>query len=783
MIATLTLALGIGAVTAVFSIVNGALLRPLPYRDPARLVEIIDQSLHERGNSKLFATYADYREYARHAQTLDGAAAVTWAVKMPTLTGQGPARGVTAIPVSGGFFDLLGVHAALGRGFTSADENGGCAVVLSHAFWTSAFSANRGVVGQAIALDDKACTVLGVMPKEFGFYPRDAQAWTLILPGDPKANDIMAIAIGRMKPGVTVERTQAELSSLFAALHANDKWRDFGPSVDSLQREFTWLAGRSLETTLWVLLAAVSLVLLIACVNVANLLLGRAMGRSREFAVRAALGCGRSRLFRQLLTEALPLAVLGGTLGLWMAFGAVRYFQSVNPVELPVGADISIDPRVLIFAVVVSALAALAAGTAPAWKASRADLNSALKSAGRGSVRGGARLGRAMVALEMALSVILLAGAGLLIESVLRMGSADLGFRPDNLTAARVNLPDKGYRDPAVRWRFYETFERKVSALPGVESAAVTSILPPQNGGTTTLAVFGRQAAAGPAVHDVLTQLVGRDYFRTMGIRVLSGGFSPPTDDSRPPEAMINAAVAAKYFPAGDALGSRIRVGDEHNPWLEVAGIVATERRSTVYNEMRWEPQPAVYRLAQQDPPASAWLAVRTRGGEVGLGAELQREAAAIDPGVALGATATMRHMLGTYLNYPRFRALVFGGFALFALLLAAVGLHGVLAELVAQRTQEIGVRMALGARPADVARLVASQGGVPVLAGLAGGILCALWLGQFLTSLLYGVPPRDIATLAAVSAVLLAVSAVALALPARRAARVDPMEALREVG
>jgi putative ABC transport system permease protein len=779
LVAIVTLGLGIGAVTAVFSIVNGALLRPLPYRDPGSLVEILDQSLQERGNNKLFATYADYREYASHSRTLESVAAITWAVRSPILTGHGPARSPLAVPVSASFFDVLGARAALGRTFAMSDEAGGCAVVLSHAFWADTFHADPHAPGQTIGLDDKACTVLGVMPKGFEFYPKPAKLWTLILPAQTDADKMLAISVGRLKPGATKQQAQAELSSLFAALHGHDTWRDFGPAVDGLQWDLTWLAGRGLRTTLWTLLAAVTLVLLIACVNVANLLLGRSLSRTREFAVRAALGGGRARLFRQLVTEALPLAALGGVLGLWIAYGAIRYFQAVNPVELPVGADISLDWRVLLFAFAISALTALIAGTAPAWKAARADLNIALKSAGRGSTGGSARLGRAMAAVEMALSVLLLAGAGLLMQSVLRMGKADLGFHPDGLTAVRITLPEQHYRDAAARWRFWDSLQRSMSALPGVEAAAVTSILAPASGGMNALEVFGRPAKNGRPSHDVVTQFVGKGYFRVIGARMLAGGFTTRPAASHAPEAIINSAVAAKYFPLGDAIGKQIRLGDDKAPWLTVTGIVETERRGTVYNEMQWVEQPAVYRLAELEPPSTAYMAVRTRG-DVPLAAAFVRQTAAIDPDAAIGETQTMRQILGIYLTYPRFRAFVFGGFAVFALLLAAVGLHGVLSELVSQRTREIGVRMALGAKPRDVARLIARQGGVPALAGLAGGIVATLGLGRYLSSMLYGVAPSDLLTLLAVSLVLLVVAASALALPARRAARVQPMEALR---
>jgi predicted permease len=362
------------------------------------------------------------------------------------------------------------------------------------------------------------------------------------------------------------------------------------------------------------------------------------------------------------------------------------------------------------------------------------------------------------------------------------MGSADLGFRPDGITVARITLPENRYRDAGARWRFYESLERQTAALPGVASAAVTSALPPASGGMDTLEIAGQSFDPKRAPHDVTTEFISRDYFQTMGTPVLRGGFTSPTSGDRAPETLINEAAAAEYFPAGHGIGSRIRVGGEREPWLTVAGVVATERRSTVYNEMQWVAQPAVYRLADQKPPMAASIVARTRG-EVPLGAELRRIAASIDPGAALGRVETMRRSLGTYLSYPRFRALVFGGFALFALLLAAVGLHGVLTELVTQRTQEIGIRMALGAKAVDIARLVARDGAAPVLGGLAMGIACASLVGSALSGMLYGVGARNLATLAGVSGALLAVAALALALPARRAARVDPMEALKEIG
>ena len=732
-VAILTLALGIGATTAVFSIVDGALLRPLPYRTPERLVEILNQGLREKGLNKLFAVYPDYREYKQHSRSFEELAAATWAVKSPILTGHGAAQTVTAIPVTASFFGLLGAAARLGRTFDAADEARGCSVVLSNAYWISAFGADSRVVGQSIALDDQACAVLGVMPASFAFYPAAAQLWMLITPDRPEVDKLLVVLFGRLKPAITPAQAQAELSALHAAAHGGDEWRDFGPAVNFLQEELTWLAGRNLRTTLWILLGAVALVLLIACVNVANLLLGRSLVRGRELAVRAALGGGRLRLFRQLLTEGLLLAVLGGAGGMWMTFGAVRYFRSVNPVELPVGAEVSINGPVLVFTLLVSALTALLFGIAPAWKASR-------------------------------------------------MGSANLGFAATGLVAASVVLPDGPYREADARIRLYQKLQQGVAALPGVEAATLTSSVPPEGTGTNTLQVFGKINPPELLRHDVVQAWIDPDYFRTLGTAISAGrAFDAHDVKDSGAVAIVDEALAREYFPSADPIGRRIQIAGEKSPWLTVIGIAATEKRTTVYQEMQWVAQPTVFRPFTQGLPPGMALVARVGSEDLPLGAAIRGVAASIDSGVAIGEVRTMRQKLGVYLAYPRFRAVVFGGFAAFALLLAVVGLHGVLGQLVSQRTQEIGVRMALGARPADVARMVARQGGMPVLAGLAIGIGAALSLGRYLASMLYEVKPQDPVTLACVSVTLLAAAGVAMALPARRAARTDPMTALRQ--
>jgi putative ABC transport system permease protein len=758
-IAVLTLALGIGANAAIFSIVNAVLLRPLPFRDPSHLVAIWDRSLRENNLAKIFARYSDFEEYQRRAGSFESLSAATWAVGGPTLTGRGPAQHVLAIPSTVSLFDTLGVKAAMGRTFLADDANRGCSVVLSHSFWAGKLGADPHIVGQSLALDREACTVLGVMPQGFAFYPPATNLWRL----SGTRPTIVGI-FGRLKPGVTRQQAQAELESIHRGIHAADEQRDFSPGVYDMQGEFTFLAGRNLRTTLWILLGAVALVLMIACVNVANLLLGRALLRGREFAIRAALGGGRARLFRQLITECLLLAALGGALGILVAAGAIVYFRSVNPVELPVGAEVAINIPVLAFSLLVAAATAVLFGLAPAWRGSRAAMGA------RGVVGGRQRLAKILLVAEMALSVILLAGAGLLMESVLRMGSAPMGFDAGRVYETQLAVP----KDV----RFYDALESKVAAIPGVQSAALASSLPPYDPGSDVLEILGVE---GSNLHDTANKSVTPAYFRTLGVALRRGRtFDAHDQAGGDPVAVINEALAREYFPHTDPLGRRVRIGNDAD-WAAIVGVVATEKQTIVYQEMNWIERPILYRPLAQQPVPQLAIAVRTASDTIPIGAAIRREVAALDPNRAVGDLESMQHTLARFLSYPRFRAVLLGAFAAFALLLAAVGLHGVLGQLVAQRTQEIGVRMALGARPSDVAALIAMQGGVPVVAGLALGLALSISLTRYLSSVLYGVRPRDPLTLAGVSLALLLVAAAAIAMPARRAAQTDPMEALRQ--
>jgi putative ABC transport system permease protein len=798
-VAVLTLALGIGVNSAVFSIINGALLRPLPYPDPQQLIVVWDQGIGQSNLAKIFDTFHDFEAWEKHSRSFEQIAAETWATKSQILSGRGPAREIKTIPVSVGFFSMLGARAERGRTFIFEDMKRGCSVVLADRFWRESLGSEHDIIGKSIALDQRPCTVVGVLAPGFTFYPDGMQVWTLITPEFVVPADKLLVAVfGRLKHGVTREQAQAELTAIHTALHQADGLeRTVTPIVYNLQSEFTWLAGRSLRTTLWVLLGAVGLVLLIACLNVANLLLGRSFAREREMAVRAALGSGRGRVIRQLLTEGLLLASIGGAFGLLVAFGAIRGFRAARPIELPVGADIGLDMKVLAFTMVLSILTALVFGLVPAWKATRVDINEVLKAGGRGAASSGAKqwIAKVLLASEMALSVVLLVGAGLLMQSVLRMGSTPLGFEPARVITTTLSLPSNGYADPKQRLTFYDQLIRRLDALPGVSGAALTSSLPPQGGGFTAIEVQGREpVTAATEILDVQQRQIGPGYFRVLKMPLRSGRDFDAHDrlDSEP-VAIINDALAKLYFPKGDAVGQRIRTFDPRpseprpsgsgrlkNPWVTIVGIAGSEKQAIVYQEMNWIESAFLFRPVAQDPPASLSVALRTSSDQSTIGIEMQRAIASMDGNIPVNAIEPLEHRISQLFTYPRFRAVLFSVFAIFTLLLAAIGLHGVLQQFVAQRTREIGVRIAVGARIGDILRLVVRQGGQPLLAGLVIGLLASAALTRYIASLLYGVGQTDPTTFGAVMLVLMATAAVAIALPARRAARVDPMVALR---
>ncbi len=783
-VVVITLALGIGANTAVFSVIYGVLLRPLPYKNPDRLIDILDSSRREKELAKIFASYSDFEEFSRHSHTLESLAADTWAGRPgAVLSGRGPAKTYLTIPVTAGFFKTLGVAAHHGRTFSSDDLRGGCSVVLSDNFWRVRLGADPHIIAQALSLDNQSCTVLGVMPPSFAVYPPETQIWTLVLPNDPRLRSYFGVfMIARLRPGVSIAQVRAELAALHGALHAHDSTgeRDFTPLVSRLQDQFTWLAGRNLRTTLALLFAAVILVLSIAALNVANILLGQSFARAREFAIRAALGLGAARLIKQLLIESTVLSSAGGALGVLVAFAATRYFVHLQPVELPVGTTISINILALAFAAVVSILTALIFAVAPAWVMSRGDLHAGLRVTVGNIAPARQRLSRILVAAQMALSVVLLAGAGLMMRSVLRFESAPLGFARNKIFVSNGSLPDRYKDQVGLRIAFYNRLHQKLASLPGVTCAAVASTLPPEGLGLGTVEIEGKPVSPEAQLHDVGNAAVSLDYFRLFEIPLRRGRVFAETDQAHSdPVAIVNEAFAREYFPERDPIAQKIRLGEEHE-WVSIVGVVGNQKRPTVYEEMKWITQPAVYRPVAQLPPAYFSIAVRSVVAQPGIPHAMERTVESIDSQAALGDIESMQTRLSPYMKYPRFRAVLLTAFAFLAISLAAVGLYGVLAQFVAQRTVEVGVRKAIGAQSSDIARFIAWKGGVPALAGLFVGFPLSFALSRFLRNFVYDITPTDPATFWGVALIMIAVTAMAIIMPARRASRVDPIAALR---
>ncbi|MBV8864384.1 MAG: ABC transporter permease, partial [Acidobacteriaceae bacterium] len=601
---SLTLAVGIGGNAAVFSIVDAVLLQQLPYKEPSQLVAIWDKHVRDSGVSKMFDSFADFRNLAEHAKAFNSVAAATWAVNWKLLSGYGSTREVFAIPVSESFFSLLGIPPARGRTFLPEDQKGGCSIVLSDRLWRGALGGDPHLVGGNVQLDDQVCAVLGVMPPSFAFYPEAASLWALITPNfSPPADRLPVGIFARLKPGVSLTQAQAEITRLHAALHEHDsKERDLVPIVHILQEEFTFLADAGLRTTVWVLMVAVNLVLLIVCLNVATLMLGQALGRERELAIRAALGGGRRRLARQFLTEGLVFAFFGGTLGIGIAYWAIRSFRIVQPVELPIGAQVEMNGPVVTFLAVVSMTTAILFGLFPSWRASRLAIAESLKSGGRGTLAvRPQKLIQGLITAELALSLVLLTGASLLLGSLLNMNSEPLGFQSDGLVINSVTLPASHYSAAPRRLMFYE---RLVTRLG--DKSALSTALPPYGVASSVLHVEGKSTSPQTERHDVEQRTITPGYFKVLGVQLLQGRFFDLHDQmTSEPVAVINKAAAREYFTGTDPIGRRIRVDDpsEQNPWRTIVGIVGTEKSARNYHQVGWAERATVYKPLAQDPP------------------------------------------------------------------------------------------------------------------------------------------------------------------------------------
>jgi len=780
------LALGIGASTAVFTIVDAVLLRPLPFAEPARLV-LLWQSIPERNAPFVEVSYPYFQEIRSRSRTLAGLAAMPSVNSGFTLGGREPVR-VDGRIVTGNFFDVLGAHAALGRTFVEAEDRVGVprVVVVSHGLWQRQFGGDPRLVGRTLELDGTPMTVIGVMPREFR-YPAGVDLWTPLVPVIPeivdKANVGWATLIGRVAPGATLDAARAEIDGLTA-----DGLRREAPNAPAVKTVLTPLAHEwfgPARLALLVLLGAVLLVLLLACANVSALLLARAAARQREIAVRLALGASRARLVRQLLAEAVLIAVAGGLAGTLMAVWGLHGLLSLVPAEIPRLEDAAIDPRVLTFALVLTAVSALASGLVPALLASRSTLTDVLaegsRSAGPGAQQVRARA--VLVATETAAALVLLAGAGLLTRTFENLRRVELGFDPRNVLTFAVAGPHGKYEQPERRRQLYRAMIEKINAVPRVERSAAVFIRPlwGKAGLDWPIMVEGQSEAEAERNPALNLQIVTHEFFRTMRMPVRLGRTFDDRDTAGvTPVVVVSEALAHRYWPGQDAVGKRIRTPMPSPPyaqtWMTVVGVTAPTR----YRELQAS-RYDVYMSYLQSDEGLGHFVVRTTGDPVASTPAVRAAVRSVDAELILTDVTSMTALVDVALGGARFGMQLLSGFALVALLMAALGIYGVVAFVVSRRTREVGIRMALGARAADVLGLVLRQGMAPVVAGLAAGLVLALSLGRLGSSLLFEVPPHDVGTLAAAAAVLTAAALLACALPARRAARIDPAQALRD--
>jgi len=785
-VAASALALGIGASTAVFSVVDAVLLRPLPFAETERLV-MYWQSIPEASTPFVEVSYPHFRKLRAQSRSFSALAAMPAVNSGFILGGREPVR-VEGRIVTGNFFDVLGARAARGRTFGEDEDRVGAprVVVVSHGLWQRHFGGEPGIVGRMLDVDGTAMTVIGVMPPAFR-YPREADLWTPLVPVIPeiveKANVGWAVLIGRLAPGVPIVQARPEVDAITAA-----GLREEAPSSPQLKVVLTPLAdewfGPS-RRALWVLLGAVLLVLLLACANVSALLLARAATRQREIAVRVALGASRPRLVRQLLVEASLIALAGGLAGTLIATWGLDGLLALVPAEVPRLEDAAIDSRVLAFALGLTAVTALGAGLVPALIASKTSLTEVLAEGARsaGPAARQARARAVLVAAEAAVALVLLAGAGLLTRTFQNLRTLDLGFDPRNVLTLAISGSRGKYDKVEERRHLYRTLVERIDALPGVQASAAVFQRPLWGhvGLDWRFTLEGQSEAEAERNPTLNLQIVTPAFFETMRMPVRRGRTFTDRDTAGvPPVVVISEVLARRCWPGQDAIGKHLKVPMPTAPytptWMTVVGVVAEAR----YRELQTA-RLDFYMSYLQSDEGLQHLVVRTAGDPLALIPAVRAAVRSVDRELILTDVTSMASLVNVALGGARFAMQLLSGFAVVALLMAALGIYGVVAFVVSRRTREVGIRMALGARAADVLRLVLRQGMAPVLAGLAVGLGGALALGRLSSALLFGVPPHDPVTLAAAAAVLTAAALLACALPARRAARIDPAQALRD--
>jgi predicted permease len=784
-IAVVALALGIGANSAIFSVVNAVLLRPLPFKAPDQLVMVWENATHV-GFPKNTPSPPNFLDWQRQNTVFTGMAAMS--ERSFNLTGIGEPERLDGRRVSANLFDLLGVPALLGRTFVPDDDRPGAHVVLlSYSLWQRRFGSDPSIIGRAVTLNGESYTVIGVIPRGVdlpGYGNWHDQLWVPIAFTDEEKTERgthFLDVIARTKPGITLKQAQAEMETIAARLakeYPKSNTR-IGTVVTPLHEE---MVG-DIKPALLILLGAVGFVLLIACANVANLLLARAAVREKEIALRLALGASRSRLTRQFLTESVLLAFLGGGLGLLLAFAGMRALKMFVPATVSQTQTINIDGNVVVFTALIILLTGILFGLAPAMHASHSNLNDSLKEGGRDSAIGknGNRLRGLLVIGEVAVSFILLIGAGLLINSFLHLQNLDPGFRTDHLLTMKVDLSELKYPDGERRSVFFEEVLRRIRSLPGVESAAVAGNLPfTYNGDSATIAVEGIPDPPVDQWPNVIYRAIGPGYFSTMGIPLIRGReFTDQDGADSKKVVVISDKTAQRYWPGQDPIGKRLKPGATNSdiPWREVIGVVKDVRQ----NDFIAQPKMQMYLpYRQMKNLAANALVVRTSLEPTSLATSMRNAIWAVDKDQPVANIDTMEHIVSEAIARQRFSMLLLGIFAVLALVLTAVGIYGVMSYSVAQRTHEIGIRMALGARRADVLQMTVKQGLKLVGAGMIIGLAAAFLLTRVMASLLFGISATDPITFVGISLVLLVVAILASYVPALRATKVDPIIALR---
>jgi putative ABC transport system permease protein len=782
-VAVLALALGIGANTAMFSVAYGILLRPLPYAGADR-VAVVYMNYFPRDFKFGTMCIRDYLMWKESNRAFEDPSLFT-SRRMDIGGKEGVPEQVQGASVTAGFFSTFGVGPLIGRTFAAGEDTPAAAslAVIGESLWRRRFAAGSGVLGQTILVNGAPSTVIGVMPAVFGFPRRETEVWTNLPLNPPtRYGPWFYRGVARLKPGVTLEQAQAETNNIgLLMMQQNSFYKRLTLPVVGLRDA---MLGTTLKPAIWVLAGAVGLVLLIAVVNVANLMLARATVREREMAVRLSLGAGRGRLVRQLLTESVLLSVTGGAAGLALAWGGIELVRVWNPGNLPFIDSVRLDAFALGFMVLVSVLTGVLFGLAPALQSASADLNSTIKEGGRTGATSRAR-GRAratLVVCEIALSLMLLVGAGLLLRSFVNLQAVTGGFStpPQKILTMLISPGSKKYTDPRAGLAFYDEVLRRARNVPGVETAAVTDSLPPdRQGDADTFAIEGQALAPGelnPIVSDVT---VGPDYFQALGVPLVKGRFFTDHDNQdSAPVSIVSEGFARRFFPSQEALGKRIRQSGPAmgNKWMEIVGVVGNLK----YLGLTVDTDPAYYMPFAQGYGPRMYLTVRSSGDAASLAGALRHGIQSIDPDVTLAQIGTMEQAMTLSVSQPRFDTMLLALFAGIALLLAAVGIYGLIAYSVAQRTHEIGVRMALGAARADVVRMVVRQGASLAVIGIVLGLGGAFALTRLLETMLFGIGVIDALTFAAAPLGIMLVVLLATFVPALRATRISPVVALR---